>query len=186
MLFTPNVLNLFTSYFSNRRQYVKLGNYKTDAYDTCSGVSQGSTLGLTQFLIMNNDFPDVVEYTQCLILADNLNLYLGIKNPAHCEALQRHIDSVEAWGEHNRLKFKTSKCKMMKYTLTRSPYTYSYKLWGVPLARVTEIRGLVLTWFHVSPLIHIIIICEQSFKSLGFIIPKQAHYHLVMFLVCSQ
>lgn len=55
--FTPKLMNLISNYFKNRMLYVQINGSQSNPYLTRSGVSQGSTLGPTQFLIKVNDLP---------------------------------------------------------------------------------------------------------------------------------
>lgn len=59
--FTPKLLQFFNSYLSDRCQFVRVDGYQSDNFYTRSGVSQGSTLGPTLFLIMINDLPETVK-----------------------------------------------------------------------------------------------------------------------------
>lgn len=176
--FTPKLLNLFTNYFTARMQYVQILGYRSDLYLTCSGVSQGSTLGPTQFLIMINDLPDVVESSQCLMFADDLKLFLGVDSIADCEALQRDIDNVVKWSAQNRLEFNTNKCKTITFTRSYSPIAYPYSVEGVPLERVTQIRdlGLVLDT-ELTFNAHISELCDRAFKSLGFVMRQTVRFN---------
>lgn len=154
---------------------MQLGNYHSDSYFTRSGVSQGSVLGPTQFLIMVNDLPSVISSAQCLMFADDLKLFLGINCTKDCEALQRDIDSVVAWGARNHLEFNTAKCKTITFTRSRAPRTYNYKISGVPLERVTQIRDLGVTLDSCLTFnTHIANICKQSYMSLGFVMRQSS------------
>lgn len=176
--FTPNLLKLFASYFSNRIQYVQRSGYRSDPYMTCSGVSQGSTLGPTQFLIMINDLPDVVRSAKCLMFADDLKLFLGIGNSADSEAFQRDIDSVVTWSELNHLEFNISKCKSISFTRRRFPILHHYNMRGVPLERVMQIKdlGLILDK-ELTFNNHIVDLCGRACKSLGFVMRQAYHFH---------
>ncbi|CAH2093700.1 unnamed protein product [Euphydryas editha] len=169
--FTPKLLKLFTNYFSNRVQYVQLSGHKSLSYKTSSGVSQGSTLGPTQFLIMINDLPKVVRGAECLMFADDLKLFFRIGSEHDCEILQADIDMVVKWGETNHLDFNSSKCKTMTFSRSRAPLRYNYRINGVSLERVTEIRDLGLTLdVNMTFNKHITNICSKAFQSLGFVL----------------
>lgn len=138
--FVPKLLNFFSCYLNNRRQYVRLNSCDSGDYFTRSGVSQGSTLGPLLFLIFINDLPDVVLTSECLLFADDLKLTLGIETEADADTLQKDIDAVSVWSQENHLPFNTFKCKIITFTRKSQPIIFNYKLSHAPLERVYEIR----------------------------------------------
>lgn len=175
--FTPKLLRFFEDYFLNRVQYVQLFGFRSMVYLTCSGVSQGSTLGPTEFTIMINDLPQTVKTAQCLMFADDLKLYLSIGSKDDCKALQTDINNVVKWGEMNHLEFNSSKCKVISFTRSQSPVHYNYLMSGVSLERVTEIRDLGVTLdVELTFNQHIVEVCNKAFKSLGFVMRQTARF----------
>lgn len=169
--FAPELLRFFADYLSNRSQYVKLAGFQSKPYYTRSGVSQGSTLGPTQFLIMINDLPSVVRAAVCLMYADDLKLCLDVGQGDDCLKLQHDINAVAEWSVKNKLHFNVSKCKVMTFSRARAPIEFSYVLQAVQLERVYEIRDLGLTLdVQLNFRQHIINICKSASKTLGFII----------------
>lgn len=175
--FSPKLLKFFAGYFSNRVQYVQLSNFRSELYETSSGVSQGSTLGPTQFLIMINDLPSVVKSAECLMFADDLKLHLSVGSVDDCHALQTDIDNVVEWAADNHLEFNSSKCKVMTFARLRSPIDFNYHMSGVSLERVMEIKDLgVKLDVELKFNQHIEDICDRAFKSLGFVIRQTARF----------
>lgn len=175
--FVPKLLNFFSCYLNNRRQYVRLNGYNSGDYFTRSGVSQGSTLGPLLFVIFINDLPDVVLTSECLLFADDLKLTLGIETEADAVTLQRDIDAVSIWSQENHLPFNNLKCKIITFTRKSQPIIVNYKLPDAPLERVKEIRdlGLLLDCkldFHT----HINKICKSAHKMLGFVIRTASQF----------
>lgn len=175
--FAPELVELFSNYLRDRRQFVRVDAFESSDYFTRSGVSQGSTLGPLLFLIFINDLPNSVIASKCLLFADDLKLSLGVDDPSDCEALQRDIDAVMDWSKLNRLPFNNNKCKIITFTRKRSPLNEDYELSDAPLERVSEIRDLGLLLdskldFHN----HVTTVCKKASKMLGFVIRTSSQF----------
>lgn len=106
--FTPKHLNFMADYLRNRRQYVQVTGCRSENYYIRSGVSQGSTLGPIQFLIMVDDLPGTVMSAQCLLF-DDVKIFMGVKNRVEADALQKDIAAVAEWSTNNNLPLNVSK-----------------------------------------------------------------------------
>lgn len=168
--FIPKLLAFFASYLSSRSQYVVLQRYVSSPFFTRSGVSQGSTLGPTLFLLMVNDLPSVIESSNSLMFADDLKLFTTVDIANDCLAHQRDINRIAEWSVVNRLYFNSSKCKTITFSRRRFPIEHDYSMAGSLLERVSTIRDLGLTMdCKLDFNTHISATCKQACKTLGFV-----------------
>ncbi|KAJ2944969.1 hypothetical protein O0L34_g1866 [Tuta absoluta] len=177
MGFVPVLLQFFASYLKDRMQFVRFENYHSNTFYTRSGVSQGSTLGPSLFLIMINDLPKVLKAAKCLMFADDLKLFLSVGNTEDCQNLQSDIDAVTDWCVINNLHFNVAKCRVLSYTRSIAPIIFPYAIDSVPLERVESIRDLGIVMdsrldFHD----HITTICKDASKTLGFIMRTSSQF----------
>ena len=68
-------LDWFTSYLSDRRQFVSLGCIDSDVHTISYGVPQGSVLGPLLFLLLINDFQNSSKKLDFHLFADDANLF---------------------------------------------------------------------------------------------------------------
>ncbi|CAH2094990.1 unnamed protein product [Euphydryas editha] len=173
--FTPSLLQFFSCYLHNRRQYAQFNGYLSRPYYTFSGISQGSNLGPLLFLIFVNDLPDTVGTARCLLFADDLKLFLAVDSPSDCELLQQDIINVTEWSTRNKLVFNKSKCSVMSFTRAQHPIVYYYRLDDSTLDRKTSIKDLgILMRPDLSFTDHICNVATKAYKSLGFILRQSS------------
>ena len=68
-------LSWFSSYLSDRKQYVSVNGHTSDHLKILCGVPQGSVLGSFLFLIYINDLPNVSKLLSFYLFADDTNIY---------------------------------------------------------------------------------------------------------------
>ena len=70
-----NSLKWFSSYLSNRKQFIQAGAIKTSSLDIICGVPQGSILGPLPFIIYVNDLCNISKIFEPIIFADDLQIF---------------------------------------------------------------------------------------------------------------
>lgn len=168
--FSPKLITFFTSYLTNRCQFVEYHGFKSFTYYANSGVPQGSILGPLLFIMYINSITDAID-VNCLLYADDLKIFCDINNADDCVKLQHNINAVSDWCLLNRLPLNFQKCNIMTYTKKINIIKYEYLLNNVPLERVSEFKDLGVIF---DPKLtfnnHIQKTVLSAYKSLGFVI----------------
>lgn len=169
--FSPNFLQLMSSYLKDRFQFVSISNLKSSEYLSTSGVPQGSNLGPLLFILFINDLPDCISGSKCLLFADDLKIYKTIFHISDMEILQLSINQLVFWCSNNCLQLNVKKCSFMSYTRQRNIINYNYSISGAILPSLTKIRDLGVIFdsqlkFHD----HIDFVTNDAYKLLGFTI----------------
>lgn len=158
------------SYLSDRPMFVKIGSSKSRIFKAKSGVPQGSHLGPLLFLLFINDVIAAITFAIVLLYADDLKLYMIIKDHTSAARFQQDIDALHNWCVVNRLDLNVAKCKVMTFGRMKEPSYHQYKLGTHALQRVSEFKDLGV---HLDPKLsfvrHVEIVTAKAHGMLGFI-----------------
>ena len=119
-----DLLQLFTSYLSDRQQIVVVDGCKSNVRSVAAGVPQGSRLGPLLFIIYINDIIEDIE-SDILIFADDTSLLAKGKTiDETAEILKRDLQKVVDWAAKWKVTFAADKTKQMifsKKNIANSP-----------------------------------------------------------------
>lgn len=166
--FSDSLLLLFSSYLSNREQFVAYNGYKSFKYLATSGVPQGSNLGPLLFLLFINDLCSSLTCGN-LLFADDLKIYTIIYSTEDCMRFQEQLSEVVHWCEENKLLLNPSKCKVCSFTRNKNVVFFQYKINDIIVTNTDTVLDLgVLYDSKLSFKQHVDNITKSALKSLGF------------------
>ena len=97
-------LHWFTSYLSERQQYVSVNGNTSGQLEISCGVPQGSVLGSLLFLICINDLPNVSKLLSFFLFLDDTNIYFKSHDLTRPQKIMnRQLEKVKKWLDANRL-----------------------------------------------------------------------------------
>lgn len=111
------VTNSFlSSYLSERKQYVNIGNFKSSTEFINHGVPQGSVLGPLLFNIYINDIVKVGDAKK-ILFADDAVFYITERTLEMCIVkIKQLINDLSEWLKNNKLVANVNKTKLMMVT----------------------------------------------------------------------
>ena len=105
----PGLLKWLESYLTNRQQIIKFNGKKSNPIQVTSGVPQGSHLGPLLFILYVNNISFIFKNLKIPIYADEMKLYLEIKNQADINIFQNDIDTFYIWCKKSLLELNVKK-----------------------------------------------------------------------------
>ena len=111
------------NFLSERKQYVKINNSKSEERPVTSGVPQGSVLGPMLFIYFINDLPEMTT-VQTKIYADDTKAFTEIKSEEDRIKLQQSIDLMYRWSQDWQLHFNQTKCKILHIGENNPKFSY--------------------------------------------------------------
>ena len=99
-----NALKWFTSYLSNRTQYVTYNGVVSAMKGISCGVPHGSILGPLLFLMYINDLCSMCKYTTPILFADDTNLFCSGPDIKTMESnINNELTEISLWLKVNKL-----------------------------------------------------------------------------------
>ena len=110
-------LDWFSSYLSNRKQYVSYMGSNSTVQNISCGVPQGSVLGPLLFIIYTNDLPNCLNQTKSILFADDTTIYLSSNDiPYLFTQLNQELQMLTDWFRANKLSLNVAKTNYMLFT----------------------------------------------------------------------
>uniref|UniRef100_A0A3Q3ITX2 Reverse transcriptase domain-containing protein n=1 Tax=Monopterus albus TaxID=43700 RepID=A0A3Q3ITX2_MONAL len=137
------VLKWIRSYLTQRRQFVKLGEYQSSELDIVCGVPQGSVLGPKLFILYINDICKVSDLVKVVLFADDTTIWASGENLQQLSGrVSQELEKIKKWCDSNILSLNLDKTKFMVFGNRRLDNELQLKSGGANIERVHEIKFL--------------------------------------------
>ena len=171
------IFGLISSFLSNRRLRVVLDGKSSQEYPVNAGISQGSILGPTLFLLYINDLPDDV-ICDIAIYADDTTLYSKCDRASDlwqqlelASELESDLQDMVDWGKKWLVDFNAGKTQLVLFDRYNNSGSIDVKMGGSVLEEKSTFK--MLGWTFCSKLgwgSYIISIAKTASKKIGALI----------------
>ena len=112
----------FSSYLSNRKQFVTINGFDSEIQSFQYGVPQGSVLGPLLFLIYINDLHNAIKFSQSFHFADDTCL-LNIQNTISKinRSLNKDLKELSFWLNANKIALNVAKTEVILFKTKYNP-----------------------------------------------------------------
>ena len=173
-------LDWFTSYFTNRTQYVKLGNVESSFLQIVCGVPQGSTLGPLLFLLYINDLANSSDVLSFRLFADDANIFYATKTSKDLEAVMNsELQKVINYCSLNKLSVNMKKTNFMIITSPQKPAIHNINILNIERKTSIKYLGIYLDE-HLNWKTHIAHVQGKLTKNLGILNQLRNYLNLKM------
>ena len=167
-------LEWFRSYSSDRRQCVTIDGHESGFASIKCGVPQGSILGPVLFLLYINDLGYVSKILQCVMFADDTNMFLTGKS---VDIIEKQFNSelvvINEWFMANRLSLNLDKTSIIFGNKKHDDIKICFRDTTLIRQYETKFLGVILT-SQLKWKKHIDVVVSKTSKCLG-IISKVRH-----------
>ena len=119
----------FSSYLTNRSQYVSILGFDSPCEKVNHGVPQGSVLGPLLFLIYINDLHNAIKYSKVYHFADDTNLLNISKSPKQMQKrLNLDLRCLYNWLLANKISLNCAKTELIFFNKPGEVDAYVYKI----------------------------------------------------------
>ena len=177
--FIVNIFSWLSSFLSGRYLRVKYKECYSSRFLALSGVPQGSHLGPLLFNLFINDICNVFVHSKFLLYADDLKIFLSVRNRDDSLLLQHDLDRLSDWCDTNKLVFNLSKCNVVRFSRKRVITLFDYKICSAQLTALDRIKDLgVIFSSQLSFRDHCQYIVGRALKVLGYVLRVSRHFKL--------
>ena len=127
--FKGKVLEWFSSYLSDRTQFVKVEGQTSNCYDLKYGVPQGSVLGPMLFVLYTSSLADIIRQhgIDFHLYADDTQLYIVFKSSVDGQLdlakskIEACVPDIDEWMTSNMLKMNRDKTELLVLSARHLP-----------------------------------------------------------------
>lgn len=136
-------------YLKNRTQYVQIKNNKSELMRVTCGVPQGSVLGPKLFILYINDICNVSRKMDCVLFADDTNLFCSGKDLKHLlGTVETELKIIKRWFDVNKLSLNLNKTKFIVFGNRQINQNIQIMIENVKIERVFDNKFLGVVIDH--------------------------------------